>query len=108
MLHVRLLSIIEVYLQMLVREAGAFLQMRPLWDRYVVGLVDYGTLMDDEYVFITTRLTPGTHPHLMASTPAIKQKALEALRAVHAAGIIHAMCAPRIFWSLRRRARSPL
>ncbi|CAL8462748.1 g2281 [Coccomyxa elongata] len=45
--------------------------------------------MNDEYVLIATRLTPGTHPHLMASTPAIKQKALEALRAVHAAGIIH-------------------
>ncbi|CAL8463640.1 g3174 [Coccomyxa elongata] len=34
---------------MLVKEAGALLQLRPLWDRYVVGLVDYGTLMDDQH-----------------------------------------------------------
>ncbi len=87
--QVRLLTTIELHLQMLVREVGAFLQLWPLWDRYVVGLVDYGTLMDDEYVFIATRLMPGTHPHLIASTSAMKQKALEALRAVHAAGILH-------------------
>ena len=89
MLHVRRPALMEVHLQMLVREAGALLQLRPLWDRYVVSLVDYGTLMDEEYVFIATRLMPGTHPHLIAPKPAIKQKALEALQAVHAAGIVH-------------------
>jgi hypothetical protein len=73
------LSSMKLHVQMLIRDAGALLQLRPLGDRCVVRLMECGTLMGEQYVVIATHLVPGTHHHLMAATPTIKQEPVEAV-----------------------------
>lgn len=94
----------------LLTEAGNYLKLRELWGKRVPRMLSFGTTCGGKVIFLATELLSGEEltqlPEEM-TTIEIASKAKRALRAVHAAGLLHGYVNPSNFFIVDRGEACP-
>lgn len=73
----------------LLNEVEAYMKLRHCWGLCMPRLVDYGTTVHGQVIYIATEFIIGRSMGLARVTPAVVMAAMEGLSAIHKSGILH-------------------